>query len=96
MNSRLPRRTELSSTRGQNSRLPKSEVLGGTELSSTYEFQTTELSSTTELSTTRGVQNSRLPLNSRLPAILEGTELLYTLDFSCRLCLVWLDLVKLG
>ena len=73
----------------QNSRLPKDrtivyqkiELLGGTELSSTHEFQTTELSSTTELSTTRGVQNSRLPLNSCLPAILEGTELLSTLEF---------------
>ena len=49
---------ELSSTCGQNSRLPKTEVLGGTELSST-----------TELSTTRGVQNFCLPLNSRLPCL---------------------------
>ena len=47
---------ELSSTKGQNFRLPKTELLGGTELSST-----------TELSTTKGGQNSRLPLNSRLP-----------------------------
>ena len=43
---------ELSSTKGQNSRLPKTEVLGGTELSST-----------TELWTTRGAQNLCLPLN---------------------------------
>ena len=47
---------ELLSTKGQNSRLPKTEVLGGTELSST-----------TELSTTMGGQKSRLPQNSRLP-----------------------------
>ena len=47
---------ELSSTKGQNSRLPKTEVLGGTELSST-----------TELSTTMGGQNFRLSLNSCLP-----------------------------
>ena len=37
--SHLP--NELSSTRGQNSRLPKTEILGGTELSSTHDFQTT-------------------------------------------------------
>ncbi len=89
MNSRLPRRTELSSTlrtelsstRGQNSRLPKFELLGGTELSSTPEFMTTELLSTTELSTTRGVQNSRLPLNFRLP---EGKKLYRTLVYQFK------------
>ena len=50
--------TELSSTRGQNSRLPKTEVFGGTELLST-----------TELWTTRGGQNFRLPLNSCLQCL---------------------------
>ena len=55
---------ELSSTKGQNSRLPKTELLGGKELSST-----------TELSTTKGGQNSRLPLNSRLPK--RGRTLVY-------------------